>query len=457
MRSKRFLKQLFFLFCFISLILTACLPAGGTVVSTSTPSPAPSIPLTEPPVLTATPSLGSGLVVAFVKEGNIHLWDESTGQTQIIVNAGDVISVKMSDDGQLITFLRRSAVQLADNEWREQSALWVVDRNGGNARELVSADSLRQRLNAVERDSTNIPQMEWVPGTHKLLFSGWTYLVMAEGESHAVPQGLYIVDADALTDSALIPAGNNLRFVPSPDGQQVALMSTNGLSFINIDGSNLRSDVLPYAQVGRTAPLFPKGVWTQDSTAFLITGSLEADPTFNISFTIWRVPVDGSAHMSLATVTKSDPGSVTFSPDGQRIAFIQPTDTNPPFSAAWFITALTGNASPLAITPGFETWSASLHWSPAGDPFTGTLKKLCPDASNDSNICDDRLSFYGNIAAIHWMDGNRVLFLTRDPSVLFLATMDFTSPWDATTVPIVAWPLHESVSLNSFTAAIVTQ
>ena len=450
MRLQRFFKQFFFLFCLISLSMAACVPAQGTIVPASTPSP-------EPPALTAAPTLGSQVVVAFVKDRNIQVWDESTGQTQTILNTGDVIAVKMSDDGQVIAFLRRSAVQVTDGEWREQSSLWAVDWNGGNARELVSAESLRQRLNAVERDSTNIPQLAWVPGTHKLLFSGWTYFVMAEGESHAVPQGLYLVDADTLSAAELIPAGNNLRFVPSPDGRQVALMSTNGLSFINVDGSNLRSDVLPYAQVGRTAPLFPKGVWTEDSTAFLITGSLEADPAFNINFAIWRVPLDGSAHTSLATVTKSDPGSVTFSPDGQRIAFIQPTDTNPPFSAAWFITPLTGNASPLAITPGFETWSASLHWSPGGDPFTGTLKKLCPDASNDSNICDDRLSFYGNIAAIHWLDGNRVLFLTRDPSVLFLATMDFTGPWDATTIPIVAWPLHESVSLNSFTTAKVSR
>ncbi|HET9909605.1 MAG TPA: hypothetical protein VFQ23_23360 [Anaerolineales bacterium] len=453
MRFTPWFKQFFLVFCLLSISLAACIPTSGTAVSTSTPSPAPSLPLTGEPAATAAPIIGSGLRVAFVKERNIHLWDESTGQSQIIFNAGDVIAVKMSEDGQLIAFLRRSAVQLTEAEWREQSSLWIVDSNGDNPRELVSADALRQRLNAVERDSTNIPQLEWVPGTHKLLFSGWTYFVMAEGESHAVPQGLFLIDADSLTDAELVPAGNNLRFVPSLDGNQIALMSLNGLSFINTDGGNLRPNVLTYTQVGRTAPLFPTGVWTQDSTAFLVTGSLEADPEFNINFTIWRVPVDGSAQTSLATITKSDPRSVMFSPDGQRIAFIQPTDTNPPFSASWFIMALIGNASPIAIQPSFEVWSASLHWSPAGDPFTGTLKKLCPDASNDGNICDDRLYFDGALSAIHWIDSNRVLFLTRNPSVLFLATMDFTSPWDATTIPIVAWPLNESVSLNSFTTA----
>ena len=397
--------------------------------------------------------------MAFVKDGNIHVWNESTGQTQTIVNDGDVIAVKMSDDGQLIAFLRRSAVQLTDVEWREQSALWAVDSNGGNPRELVSAESLRQRLNAAERDSTNIPQLEWLAGTHQLIFSAWTYLVQAEGESHAVPQGLYRVDADALTDTALIPAGNNLRFVPSPDGMQVALMSTNGLSFINVDGSNLRSDVLTYPQIGLTGPVFPTGVWTQDSSAFVITGSLEADPTFNINFTVWRVPVDGSSPTLLATVTKSDPGTVTFSPDGQRMAFVQTTDEQPSSNFSWFITPLTGVGSLLTVPLeyDFAMTNASLHWSPAGEPYTRNLRKLCPEATRDTEECDTRISFYGTVSAIRWIDGTHVLFLTSEPSVLFLGKMDFSGLMSGTTIPIAAWPLENWVTLKSFTTAKVSR
>ena len=456
MRYHLFFKQLFFLFSCLSLLLGACIPVQGTVESTANPFPAPSLPLTELSVPTAVLPTGSGLVVVFIKDGNIQLWDESSGQTQTIVNAGDVIAVKMSDDGQVIAFLRRSAVQVTETEWREQSALWAVDLSGANPRELVSAESLRQRLNAAERDSANIPQMEWIPGTHKLLFSGWTYFVMAEGESHAVPQGLYQIDVDTLTDTTLIQAGNNLRFMPSPDGSQIALLSLNGLGFINTDGSNLRADVFPYAQIGSTLPLFPTGVWTQDSTAFLITGSLEADPTFNINFTIWRVPVDGSSAAALGTVAKSDPGSVTFSPDGGRLAFVQSLDGDPLGNAGWFITPLAGQVSPLAIPHEYDFTSrnASLHWSPAGDPFTKNLRKLCPEATQDTDECDTRISFFGTISAIRWIDGNKVLFLTSEPSVLFLATMDFTGNMDATTIPIAAWPLNEWVSLNSFTTAM---
>ena len=459
MRTKLLIRQFFFLFCFLSLSLAACVPAQPTVVSTATPSPAPSIPLTEAPAFTATPVTGPHLIVAFVKDGNIQVWDEATGQTNTIFISRDVIRVTMRDDGQAIAFLRRSTVQRSETEWFEQSSLWAVDLNGGNPRELVSAESLRQRLNTAENFSSNIPQMEWIPGTHQLLFSGWNYFVQAEGESHAVPEGLFLVDTDALTDKVLISAGTNLRFVPSPDGQQIALMSLNGLSFINTDGNNLRTNIFTYDQMGRTGPLFPTGVWTQDSTAFLITGSLETDPTFNINFTIWRVPVDGASATALGTVTKSDPGSVTFSPDGGRLAFVQSLDGNPLGNAGWFITPLAGQVSPLAIPDeyDFASRNASLHWSPAGDPFTKNLKKLCPEATQDTDECDTRIYFYGTISAIRWIDGNKVLFLTSEPSVLFLATMDFTGNMDGTTIPIAAWPLNEWVSINSFTTAMASR
>ena len=437
-------------FVLIAGVLSA---AGCITVTTGGPSPAPGSAAAASPSPTSAPVNEPGLAVAFVRDGNIQLWNESTGQTQTIVDTGDVIAVSMSDDGQVIAFLRRSAVQLATGEGTEQSALWAVDRNGGSPRELVSAESVRQHLNAAERESTNIPQMEWIPGTHRLLFSGWKYIVMAEGESHAVPEGLYLVDADALTNAELISSGNNLHFVPSPDGEQVALMSPNSLGFIDVDGSNQRSDILTYPSLGLAAPLFPTGVWTRDSSAFLITAPVETTGA-GMNFTVWRVPVDGSAPESLAEILNSEPRSITFAPDGKHMAFVQFTDGQPPEIGGWLITPLTPEAGPLATptTIEFESF-ANLHWSPTGDPFTGNLRKLCADATSDADVCDVRIHLDGTPVAIRWIDGNRLLFLTRNPSVLFLGTMDFTGTMDGTTIPIIAWPLEDPVSSTSFTTA----
>ncbi len=436
----------------VALLASACGNAGML-----NPSPtAASVP-TALPSPAAAPSNESGLAVAFVKDGNIQLWAEATGQTQTIVNTGDVIAVTMSDDGQVIAFLRRAAVQVREGEWFEQSALWAVDRSGGNPRELVSADSLRQRLNAGQRDSTNIPQMEWIPGTHRLLFSGWKYIVQAEGESHAVPEGLYVADADARTDTTLVPAGNYLHFVASPDGGQVALMYLNSLGFINVDGSNPRLNVLTYSSLQLPGPVFPTGVWTQDSQAFVIAASFE-NTGMGINFTVWRAPVDGPAPEALAKIPRSEPGSTTFSPDGKHVASARLTDTQPATIAGWLVAPLTPEAGRLATPTKIEFEGfANLHWSPTGDAFDKNLRKLCPNATSDADICDARVHFDGTLAALQWIDGNRVLFLTRSPSVLFLGKMDFSSNMDGTTIPLVAWPLEDWVSSQSFTMADVSR
>ncbi len=447
-------KVLLLKFVLIAGVLSA---TGCSNAGMPGPSPTPGSVATVLPSPAAAPSNESGLTVAFVRDGNIQLWNESTGQIQTILDTGDVIAVTMSDDGQVIAFLRRSVVQLAAGEWFEQSALWAANRNGSNPRELVSAESLRQRLKAAERDSTNVPQMEWIPRTHRLLFSGWKYIVQAEGESHAVPEGLYLADADARTDTILVPAGNNLHFVPSPDGGQVALMSPNSLGFINVDGSNQRSDVLTYSSLLLPGPVFPTGVWTRDSRAFVITASFE-NTSAGMNFTVWRVPVDGSAPESLAEILHSEPGSITFSPDGKHMAFVQSTDAQPPEIAGWLITPLTPEAGPLVIPTKIEFEGvANLHWSPTGDPFTKNLRRLCPDATSDSDVCDVRIHLDGTVAALQWIDGNRILFLTRNPSVLFLGKMDFTGNMDGTTIPIIAWPLEDWVSSKSFTMAKVSQ
>jgi hypothetical protein len=155
------------------LLVPACAPSPAPTTTPANPPPTPPSPTATPtlkaaPALRATPtqvpttsaSTGQSALVAYIKDGNILVWDEATGQSETIYNAGDVIAVTMSDDGQVLAFLRRSVVKRSEMDWYEQSALWAVERNGEDPRELVSAEELRELLNASETDSTNIPQME---------------------------------------------------------------------------------------------------------------------------------------------------------------------------------------------------------------------------------------------------------------------------------------------------------
>jgi len=431
------------------LILLAVLGLACSLQASASPTPATEAPL--PSAQTPSATAATGTTVVYTRDGDVLVWDDDTRVSRKIFDSGDVIRVELSDDAQLVAFLRRSIVQTGDADWREQSALWVVELSGENPRELVSADTLRDLLGAAERDSSNIPEMTWIPGTHRLLYDGWTYLVMAEGESHALPRGLYSVDADEGTRQVLVKAESTLRFVGSPDGRQVALLSPTALAFVDADGSNLRPDVLTYAQVGVPGPLLPVGVWTEDSQAFVMTESLEEDPVAGIHFVISRVPADGSATDQLASVTRSHPGSVTFSPDGRFAAYIQYTDEVPPDIAGWFITPLGEGAGLLAIPRELEPGYPSLHWSPDGRAFTGGLAELCPGATQDSEICESPIS-RGVSAAIQWLDPTHLLLLTRDPSALLLVTLDPAGQMDATSEPIEVWPLEQSVGPQSFAA-----
>jgi hypothetical protein len=425
---------------------------GSACSLKATTSPTPPSPTESPiPSAQATSSgAAKGTTVVYTIHGDILLWDDVIGESRKIFDSGDVIRVDPSDDGQLVAFLRRSSVETSDVEWREQSGLWVVDLSGENPRELVSAETLRDLLGATERDSSNIPEVTWIAGTHRLLYNGWTYLVQAEGESHAVPRGLYSVGADDSSQQVLVKAESIQRFVISPDGQQVALLSPTGLSFVNADGSNLRQDVLTFTQADMPGPLFPVGVWTEDSRAFVMTGSIQEEAAAGFDFLIWRVPADGSTPDQLASISRSHPGSVTFSPDGRFAAHSQYTDEASPASG-WFITPLGQGVGPLAIPRKFVPGYPSLHWSPDGKAFTGSLAELCPGATQDSETCDSPIS-RGGTAAIQWLDPTHLLLLTLDPSVLFFVSLDPAGRMDATTEPIVAWPFEEFVGSQNFGA-----
>jgi len=415
-------------------------PAAALPTSTARPTgtPPPTLAATAPlPTHTATPTgtapaaqpAGQQAVVVFVQDGDIQVWDEATGQSETIFSSGDTIAVTMSDDGQVVAFLRRSPVKRSELDWYEQSALWAVERDGGNPRELVSAEALRELLNAGETDSTNIPQMEWIPGTHRLLYTGWTYLVQAEGESHAVPRGLYLVDADSLADTVLLPAENSLRFVLSPDGRQIALLSTTALGLIRVDGSNWRQDLFRYTAVGVPGRIIPSGVWTQDSSAFLIAAPTESESEFVLNLTIWRVPVDGAPAQPLATITDSHSDSVTFSPDGRYAAFFRADSPGMVTHSSWFVTSLAPEAGPLAVPKSSYLFYKNLHWSPAGVPYAvheATLVRLCPDPAQDAEVCGQGLNLGGMLAEIYWIDGTRFLFVTREPYDLYFGRPDGT-------------------------------
>ena len=433
------------LYLLAALVLAACVPLGQAPLAPSnstTPSAAPTVAprATSAPTedaATRGPTGGSAAVV-FVEGGDVRVWDEATGESQTIVDSGDVTRVELSDDGLLVAFLRRSFFAAGDFDRNEQSALWVVGRDGTNPRELVSAEQLRHQVDAAEADSTNFPRLEWVPNGHRLLYSGNTYDAHGYGEgAHTPVKGVYRIDADTLAGAELAPAEESAHFIPSPDGRLVVLVNTTGLSFFDVDSGRRRLDFPAGPIVGDTGWFTNAGVWTQDSSAFVINAL--AEPTNIISdYALWRVPVDGSPAARLITFAAGT-GSVVFAPDGSAGAFLGATSGTGPFAwFMWFILPLPEDLGPVAV-PRDSFDYAHLTWSPASSAYVlealsfdpqgemhgrENLFPLCPNAAQAIEVCGRAIDLGEQIEWLEWVDRRRFLYVSYEPRRLYLGSLE---------------------------------
>ena len=423
------------------LFLSACTPRDEVTIAPSatsapaaTPSdaptaaPTPAAKATQDPmaVIPVSAAIGQAAVVSYVQDGDLLVWDQATGQSQTIIDTGDVTRVELSHDGQLVAFLRRSFFTAGGYDQNEQSALWVVGRDGSNPRELVSAAQLREQVDAAEADSTNFPRLAWIPNSHRLLYSGNTYEAHGYGEgAHTPLKGVYLIDADTAAATELRPAEQSAHFIPSPDGQLVVLVNTTGLSFFDVDSGRRQLEFPAAPVVGDTGWFTNAGVWTQDSSAFVINALVEPSNTGPSDYELWRVPVDGSPAAPLIAFAAGT-GSVVFAPDGSAGAILGAAAGTG--ASIWFILPLPEDLGPLAV-PGDSFDYSRLIWSPGGTPYVfdlqnrGELHPLCPNAGQAIEVCGAPIHSSLQIEWFEWIDRDRFLYVTILPRQLYLGSM----------------------------------
>ena len=387
------------------------------------------------PSSTSTTGGSGSAAVVFVEAGNGYVWEEATGKRRTLIDTGDVVRVELSDDAELVAFVRRSYFAAGGFDRNEQSALWVVGLDGSNPRELVSVQELRTQVGAVEADSTNFPRLGWVPDSHRLLYSGNTYDAHGMGEgAHTALKGVYLIDADTLATAELAPAEQSFAFVPSPDGRQVVLVTTTGLQFFEVDSGRRRLEFPAEPVVGDTGWFTNAGVWTQDSGAFLINALVE--PTNVTSdYALWQVPVDGSPAGRLIAFS-SGGGSVIFAPDGSSAAIVRSASGIGP--SAWFFLPLPDYLGPLAVPEDTFDYS-QLTWSPGGAAYVfeplrfdaqsvprgrDNLLPLCHNAVQALEFCGPAIPLGELIGWLEWLDRDRFLYVTYEPRRLYLGSLD---------------------------------
>jgi hypothetical protein len=375
----------------IATSVAATLAASEGTAATEEPAIPPEEPAPETPPL---------LRVAFVKDGDVWYWQEG-GAPSLLADLDNVVQVYLSDDGQLVAFVR-------ENDYYYQE-IYAVNTDGSNLRPLVSLADFENMVTEPNAVSAVPYRIDWVPGTHTLAFNTRQTF---EGPGLMLPDDLRLVDADTGNQSILLAAGSGGNFYFSLDGSAIALVTGTQISVVNSDGSG-RRDLLSFPNVITYSEYiyYPPVAWSQDGS-FLRTVippheslAVPAQPT-----TIWHLPSDGSPPSTLLSITMVPffQQAAVISPDLSQVAFL--TDVNPdtPAILDLHIANLDGS-SDVIYTNGayrFDGWSQDsgyfLYTENGQNPRIGRLGDSPQLFSGVTLMVNPR-----------WVDESRFLYLNR--------------------------------------------
>lgn len=342
----------------VAATVTALAAAPAPPAETSPPAP-PAATATEPSSPPTSPP-AAGFRLAYVDAGDVWYLEEG-GAPRRLTDLGEVVDLRLSDDGQRVAFVRQPPPDPRGAE------LWAVNTDGSEQRMLLSQADFDSLYDLGDFAHIVPSQIEFVPGTHRLLFN--TQGTFA-GPGLAKSDDLYALDTDTGVLSRLLDPGQGGNFALSPDGRSVALVRPTALGLVAVDGSNLRPDLVTFPSVITYSEFlfYPPVVWKPDSSAFGAVIPSE-DPLAPDAYgEAWLVPADGSPPVRLARVNgdlyfPQLGGRSLLSPDLARLAFLRPT-TTPNISA--LLLAASDGSGETVYTTGSLTW---LGWGPDSHHF----------------------------------------------------------------------------------------
>lgn len=358
-------------------------------------SPEPDTPLPPSPTPNPTPRR-----FVYTADGNVHLWTVG-GSPAELTTSGDATDVKISDDGQVIAFIRK-----VDDAHEE---LWAINADGSNLRNLVSAADFDAMTSDPDMITTRVWTFDFVPGTHNVAYNTLPYF---EGPGLILNDDLRLVDADTSSQTTLLSPGQGGEFTYSPDGSRIAVVSPQSVLFVNPDGSG-RSEVLSFPSILTYSEyqFYPRAVWLPDGSAVRIVIPPKAaldEPTPPSK--VWHIPTDGSSPRELFSFTAAPLSfeDYALTPDGGKLAYMQTTGSGGAMRELHIIQA--DGSGDTNYDSGELTFEA---WSTDGSRFIYSRRGENPRIGQVGSA-PQPITGTTRISSVSWINPTQFIFLNRD-------------------------------------------
>lgn len=367
---------------------------GGGGPSSAVATPIPLNTATLVPTSTPTALPVDVLKVVYTKNGQIWLWDDIAASSRQLTHSGQDMAPKISDDGLVIVFRRRSE-------------LWAIDSDGKNERILTSGVALTTLVSA-GANTVEPRQFDFGPFSHDVYLN----ITIVNGPVSEPEYNLAKINVDSPSLQALLDGSQGGgQFVFSPDGTKIALVRNDKINVVNSDGSDWKPVfTFPPVLLNTGLNYIPEIRWMPNGSGFTTVIPPEdalTDPAARTRF--YYISADGEQTAQLAEFVAAPPGQSQpyISPDVSKVLYTKPQGTN---LELHIIDASTTDHMYLSYN---ATSMGLLGWTPDSEQVMYWIddkrRAWFASPSQEQALLGD-VDFAENIT---WIDSRRYLFLNE--------------------------------------------
>lgn len=294
-------------------VLTQWAQTTPTTTARSTSTPPSATPTPSPSPMPLPPFPMDGYVMVFKKDGGLYFQDGNNAPVKLAHVRDESPEVEISDDHQKM----------------------VVTSLGGT-RSFDSNGSEGQRIPLGRSDEdlwgTRAENMEFVPSTHQLLFRKY----VCQTKDTTCVSSIFLTDADTGETQKLADlgySGDKISFSNSfyhknfelaPNGNLVAVATTDHVYILDMRGKVVRDNILPY-KPNTPQLLFAAIAWLPDSSGLIVAlpNTLFDSVAYDYvpAHTIWRYTISSNVAVQVPFDPPPMFGTFRVSPDAKWIVY----------------------------------------------------------------------------------------------------------------------------------------